>query len=308
MAAAVLSVAPQRRRLRRNRLLRHSPRPWHPSPTSRPFSKKRASARHESDLRSSSLNHTSDQHPWFKKARKARPGSKARDFYVWSDTAERFKEARVMISDEESTNWTWDPEAKAYYWHRFFRHMPELNYENAEVQLEIIKVADFWLKMGIDGFRLPSIPFLFEEEGTSCENLPQTHQYLRKLRTHIDKNFKNRILIAEANLWPEDAASYFGEGKECHMNFHYPLMPRLFLALRTEDSYPIVDIIEQTPETPDNTQWAVFLRNHDEIGLEMVTDEEKDYLLKAYATDPGTKFNVGIRRRLAPLLGNAEEK
>ncbi len=254
------------------------------------------------------LNHTSDQHPWFKKAKRSRPGSRSRDFYVWSDSPERYKEARVIFSGEESTNWTYDPEAKAYYWHRYYRHQPELNYENAEVQLEMIKVADFWLKMGVDGFRLPSITFLFEEEGTSCENLPQTHAFLKRLRSHIDKHYKNRILIAEANLWPEDAATYFGNGEECHMNFHYPLMPRLFLALRTEDSYPIVDIMEQTPATPPNSQWALFLRNHDELGLEMVTEEEKDYLFKAYANDPNTKFNIGIRRRLAPLLNNDRRK
>jgi len=254
------------------------------------------------------LNHTSDQHPWFKKARKSKAGSRYREFYVWSDTPEKYKEARVIFSDEESTNWTWDSEAKAYYWHRFYRHQPELNFENPEVQMEMIKVVDFWLKIGVDGFRLPSIPFLFEEEGTNCENLPQTHTFLKRLRSHIDKNYKNRILVAEANLWPEDAATYFGDGDECHMNFHYPLMPRLFLALRTEDSYPIIDIIEQTPETPLNNQWAVFLRNHDEMGLEMVTEEEKDYLFKAYANDPHSKLNLGIRRRLAPLLNNDRRK
>ncbi|HEY0743401.1 MAG TPA: maltose alpha-D-glucosyltransferase [Chryseosolibacter sp.] len=254
------------------------------------------------------LNHTSDQHPWFKKAKRSKAGSRSRDFYVWSDTPERYKEARVIFADEESTNWTYDPEAKAYFWHRYYRHQPELNFDNAEVQLEMIKVVDFWLKMGVDGFRLPSVTFLFEQEGTSSENLPQTHAYLKKLRAHIDKNYKNRILIAEANLWPEDAATYFGEGEECHMNFHYPLMPRLFLALRTEDSYPIVDIMDQTPVTPPNSQWALFLRNHDELGLEMVTEEEKDYLFKAYANDQNTKFNVGIRRRLAPLMNNDRRK
>lgn len=254
------------------------------------------------------LNHTSDQHAWFKRARKAKPGSRFRDFYVWSDTAEKYKDARVIIQSDESGNWSWDPEAKAYYWHRFYRHQPELNYENAEVQMEMIKIIDFWLKLGVDGFRLASVPFLFEEEGTNCENLPQTHAFLKKIRNHIDKHYKNRILIAEANLWPEDAASYFGEGKECHMNFNYPLMPRLFLGLRTEDSYPIIDIMEQTPETPPNSQWALFLRNHDELGLEMVTEEEKDYLFKAYATDVNTKFNIGIRRRLAPMLNNDRRK
>lgn len=254
------------------------------------------------------LNHTSDQHTWFQKSRKARAGSRHKDYYVWSETPDKYKEARIMFANEESSNWTWDQEAKSYYWHRFYRHQPELNFENPEVQLEMIKVADFWLKMGVDGFRLSSVPFLFEEEGTSCENLPQTHDFLRRLRTHIDKEYKDRILIAEANLWPEDAAAYFGGGKECHMNFNYPLMPRLFLALRTEDSYPIIDIMEQTPETPANSQWALFLRNHDEIGLEMVTEEEKDYLFKAYAKDPHSKHNLGIRRRLAPLLSNDRRK
>ncbi|MEO7990021.1 MAG: maltose alpha-D-glucosyltransferase [Chryseolinea sp.] len=254
------------------------------------------------------LNHTSDQHAWFKRSRKAKSGSRYRDLYVWSDTQDKYKEARVMFSEEESTNWSWDPEAKAYFWHRFYRHQPELNFDNAEVQLEMIKIVDFWMKMGVDGFRLPSVPFLFEEEGTSCENLPQTHVFLKKLRSHIDKHYKNRILIAEANLWPEDAAEYFGDGQECHMNFHYPLMPRMFLALRTEDSYPITDIIEQTPATPLNSQWALFLRNHDELGLEMVTEEEKDYLFKAYASDSNLKYNVGIRRRLAPLLNNDRRK
>jgi maltose alpha-D-glucosyltransferase/alpha-amylase len=254
------------------------------------------------------LNHTSDQHPWFQKSRRARAGSRYKDYYVWNSTPDKYKEARVMFAGEEPSNWTWDNEAKAYYWHRFYRHQPELNFENPEVQLDMLKTADFWLKLGVDGFRLASVPFLFEEEGTNCENLPQTHNFLKKLRSHIDKQYKDRILMAEANLWPEDAASYFGEGKECHMNFNYPLMPRLFLGLRTEDSYPIIDIIEQTPGTPPNSQWALFLRNHDEIGLEMVTEEEKDYLFKAYAIDPNTKHNIGIRRRLAPLLNNDRRK
>lgn len=254
------------------------------------------------------LNHTSDQHPWFQKSRKARTGSRYKDYYVWNDTPDKYKEARIMFMDEESSNWTWDNEAKAYFWHRFYHHQPELNFENPEVQLEMIKVVDFWMKMGVDGFRLPSVPFLFEEEGTNCENLPQTHTFLKRLRSHIDKHYEDKVLIAEANLWPEDAAEYFGEGQECHMNFHYPLMPRLFLGLRTEDTYPIIDIIEQTPTTPPNSQWALFLRNHDEIGLDMVTEEEKDYLFKAYANDPHTKHNLGIRRRLAPLLNNDRRK
>lgn len=254
------------------------------------------------------LNHTSDQHPWFRKARRAKPGSRAREFYVWSDTPEKYKDARVLFNYEGASNWVWDPEANAYYFSRFGKYLPELNYDNPEVQLEIIKIADFWLKMGVDGLRLSCIPFLFEEEGTTCENLPQTHAYLKKLRSHIDKCYKDKVLIGEANLWPEDASSYFGKGDECHMNFHYPLMPRLFLALRTEDSFPIRDIIEQTPPSPRNCQWALFLRNHDELALEMVTDEEKDYLFKAYASDPNSKFNTGINRRLAPLLNNDRRK
>jgi maltose alpha-D-glucosyltransferase / alpha-amylase len=254
------------------------------------------------------LNHTSDQHPWFERSRKARAGSRYKDYYVWSDTPDKYKEARVMFSDEESSNWSWDNEAKAYFWHRFYKHQPELNFENPEVQLEMFKVVDFWMKLGVDGFRLSSVTFLFEEEGTSCENLPATHSFLKKLRAHIDRHYENRILIAEANLWPEDAAAYFGEGEECHMSFNYPLMPRLFLGLRTEDSYPIMDIMEQTPVTPRSSQWALFLRNHDEIDLEMVTEEEKDYLFKAYATDPNIKHNVGIRRRLSPLLNNDRRK
>ncbi len=254
------------------------------------------------------LNHTSDQHLWFKRARKAKSGSRYREYYVWSDTPDKYSEARLIVQEDEPSNWSWDHEAKAYYWHRFYRHQPELNYDNPEVQMEMIKIIDFWMKMGVDGFRLASVPFLFEEEGTSCENLPQTHTFLKRIRAHIDKNYKNRVLIAEANLWPEDAAAYFGDGQECHMNFNYPLMPRLFLGLRTEDSYPIVDILEQTPDTPPNSQWALFLRNHDELGLEMVTEEEKDYLFKAYANDPHSKHNIGIRRRLAPLLNNDRRK
>ncbi len=254
------------------------------------------------------LNHTSDEHPWFKRAKRAKAGTRFREYYIWSDTPEKFKDARVLVAKKDATNWTWDAEAKAYYWHRFNVHEPELNYDNAEVQLEMIKVVDFWMKLGVDGFRLPSVPFLFVEDGTSCENLPQTHKFLKKVRAHIDKQYDNRVLLAEANLWPEDAAQYFGSADECHMTFNYPLMPRLFLALRTEDSYPIADIMEQTPVAPQNCQWVLFLRNHDEMGLEMVTEEEKDYLFKAYASDPATKFNIGIRRRLAPLLNNDRRK
>ena len=252
------------------------------------------------------LNHTSDEHPWFRKARQERKNSVAHDYYVWSDNNSKYADARVIATN--SSNWAWDEEAKAYYWSRFGRYLPELNYENPKVQIEIIKVADFWLKKGVDGFRLSSAPFLYEEEGTGCENLLKTHAFIRKLRAHIDKDYDDRILVAEANLWPEDAASYYGKGDECHMTFHYPLMPRIFLSLRTEDNYPITDIIGQTPSIPEQGQWALFLRNHDELGLEMVTDEEKDYLFKAYANDPETKFNSGINRRLAPLLNNDRRK
>jgi maltose alpha-D-glucosyltransferase / alpha-amylase len=255
------------------------------------------------------LNHTSDQHEWFKKARRSKAGTRSREFYVWSNTPDKYKEARIIFADEGGANWSWDNEAKAYYWHRFRPHQPELNFENPEVQLEMMKVVDFWMKMGVDGFRLPSVAFLFEEEGTNCENLPQTHSFLKRLRAHIDRHYQSRVLLAEANLWPEDAATYFGKGTdECHMNFYFPLMPRLFLGLRTEDSYPIVDIMEQTPAIPDATQWALFLRNHDELGLDMVTDEEKDYLFKAYARDSNFKYNLGIRRRLAPMLSNDRRK
>ncbi len=254
------------------------------------------------------LNHTSDQHPWFERSRKARPGTRPKDYYVWNDTSDKYKVARIVLPSVESSNWAWDPVSKGFYWHRFFSHQPDLNYESPDVQMEMTKVVDFWLKLGVDGFRLASVPFLFEKEGTSCENLPETHNFIRKLRRYIDKKYSNRILVADANLWPEDAASYFGKGSECHMSFNYPLMPRMFLALRAEDSYPIVDILSQTPAATSNTQWAVFLRNHDEIALEMVTEEEKDYLFKAYAGDPQTKHNLGIRRRLAPLLNNDRRK
>lgn len=254
------------------------------------------------------LNHTSDQHPWFRRSRQSKPGNRYRNYYVWSENPDKFKEARVIIKSEEPSNWTWDNQARAYYWHRYFSYTPELNYENPEVQLEMMKVIDFWLKMGVDGFRLAAVPFLFEEEGTGCENLPQTHAFVKKIRKHIDTHYEGKILIADANLWPEDAAKYFGNGDECHMVFNYQLMPRLLLSLRTEDSYPITDIMEQAPVTPPRCQWAIFLRNHDELGLEMVSEEEKDYLLKAYARDAQTKFNYGIRRRLAPLLNNDRRK
>lgn len=250
------------------------------------------------------VNHTSDQHPWFQRARRAPKGSQERDFYVWSDTPEKYKEARIIFQDFESSNWTWDPIAKGYYWHRFYSHQPDLNYENSQVRAAVLDVLDFWLEMGVDGLRLDAVPYLYERDGTNCENLPETHAFLKHLRTHIDTKFPNRMLLAEANQWPEDAAQYYGAGDECHMNFHFPLMPRLFMALRMEDNFPIVDILQQTPPIPDNCQWAVFLRNHDELTLEMVTDEDRDYMYRVYAQDPVMRVNLGIRRRLAPLLGN----
>jgi maltose alpha-D-glucosyltransferase/alpha-amylase len=250
------------------------------------------------------INHTSDQHPWFERARQAKPGSAARNFYVWSDTPDRYRDARVIFKDFERSNWTWDPVAKAYYWHRFYSHQPDLNFDSPLVRRAIFKVVDFWLGMGVDGLRLDAVPYLYEREGTTCENLPETHAFLRDLRRHVDQRFPGRMLLAEANQWPEDAVAYFGQGDECHMAFHFPLMPRLFMAVYMEDRFPIVDILQQTPPIPDSCQWALFLRNHDELTLEMVTDEERDYMYHVYATDPQARINLGIRRRLAPLLGN----
>lgn len=250
------------------------------------------------------LNHTSDQHFWFQRARKAARGSKHRDFYVWSDDPSKYAAARVIFQDFESSNWTWDPVAGQYFWHRFYSNQPDLNFENGEVQKAVLSVVDFWLGMGVDGLRLDAVPYLFEEEGTNCENLPKTHEFLRKLRAHIDAKFPNRLLLAEANQWPEDAVAYFGKGDECHMCFHFPIMPRLFMGLRMEDNFPILDILEQTPNIPEGCQWAIFLRNHDELTLEMVTDEERDYMVSVYAADRTARVNLGIRRRLAPLLEN----
>jgi len=250
------------------------------------------------------LNHTSDEHPWFQRARRAGPGSRWRNFYVWSDTADQYKGVRVIFRDFETANWAWDAVANAYYWHRFYSHQPDLNFDNPETKRALFRVLDFWLDMDVDGLRLDAVPYLFEREGTSCENLPETHDLLRELRRHVDSKFANRMILAEANQWPEDAAAYFGDGDECHMNFHFPLMPRLFMALSQEDRYPIIDILEQTPEIPDNCQWAMFLRNHDELTLEMVTDEDRDYMYRVYAEDTQARINLGIRRRLAPLLGN----
>ncbi len=250
------------------------------------------------------INHTSDQHKWFQRSRRAKPGSLWRDFYVWSNTTERYRDARVIFTDFESSNWAWDPVAQAYYWHRFYKHQPDLNYDNPRVRKEILRVLDFWFRMGVDGMRLDAVPYLVERDDTNCENLPETHNVLKELRTHLDSKFSDRMLLAEANQWPEDAAAYFGDGDECHMAFHFPIMPRLFMSLRMEDRFPIVDMLEQSLDIPANCQWAMFLRNHDELTLEMVTDEERDYMYKAYAQDPRARINVGIRRRLSPLLEN----
>ena len=250
------------------------------------------------------INHTSDQHPWFQRARRAPKGSSERDYYVWSETPEKFKEARIIFTDSETSNWAYDPVAKEYYWHRFYSHQPDLNYDNPAVWQEIIPLLDYWFEMGVDGMRLDAIPYLYERDGTSCENLAETHVFLKALRTHMDKKFPGKMFLAEANQWPEDAVAYFGDGDECHTAFHFPLMPRMFMAIRTEERFPIIDILEQTPAIPDSCQWCLFLRNHDELTLEMVTDEERDYMYRAYAADTQARINLGIRRRLAPLLGN----
>jgi maltose alpha-D-glucosyltransferase/alpha-amylase len=250
------------------------------------------------------LNHTSDQHPWFQRARRSPPGSSHRDFYVWSDTPDRYQEARIIFKDFETSNWSWDPLAKAYYWHRFYAHQPDLNFDNPAVKEALLKVVDFWFHLGVDGLRLDAVPYLYEREGTNCENLPETYAFLRELRAHIDAHFHDRMLLAEANQWPEDAVQYFADGKACHMAFHFPVMPRLFMAVRTEDRFPLIDIWSQTPAIHETSQWALFLRNHDELTLEMVTDEERDYMYRAYAQENRMRINLGIRRRLAPLLGN----
>ncbi len=254
------------------------------------------------------INHTSDQNHWFQKSRRALPDSPEREFYVWSETPEKYQEARIIFKDFETSNWAWDPVAKAYYWHRFYSHQPDLNFDNPAVHAAVEKVCDFWLDMGVDGLRLDAVPYLYEREGTNCENLPETHQYLRKLRAHVDLKFPGRMLLAEANQWPEDAVAYFGKGDESHMSFHFPLMPRMFMSLQMEDRFPIIDILDQTPPVPENCQWAMFLRNHDELTLEMVTDEERDYMWRVYANDPHARINLGIRRRLAPLLANSRRK
>ena len=254
------------------------------------------------------VNHTSIEHPWFKRAQKSPPGSNYRNYYVWSDTTDKYKDARIIFKDFESSNWAWDEKAQSYYWHRFYAHQPDLNFDNPNVQKELLRVADFWFSLGVDGVRLDAVPYLFEREGTNCENLPETYAFLKKLRKHIESRYKNRMLLAEANQWPEDAVAYFGKGDECQMAFHFPLMPRMYMGLQMEDRFPIIDILEQTPKIPRNCQWAIFLRNHDELTLEMVTDEERDYMYRAFAKDDRSRINLGIRRRLVPLLMNDRKK
>jgi maltose alpha-D-glucosyltransferase / alpha-amylase len=254
------------------------------------------------------INHTSDQHPWFKRARKSKPGSSARDWYVWSDTDQRYLGARVIFTDTEKSNWAWDPVAGAYYWHRFFSHQPDLNYANPQVFSAIVQVMRRWVDYGVDGFRLDAIPYLCEREGTNSENLPETHDVIKRLRASLDAFAPGTLLLAEANQWPEDVSAYFGEGDECHMAYHFPLMPRIYMAIGQEDRFPITDILRQTPDIPPNCQWALFLRNHDELTLEMVTDAERDYLWSTYAADPRARLNLGIRRRLAPLMDNDRRK
>jgi maltose alpha-D-glucosyltransferase / alpha-amylase len=254
------------------------------------------------------LNHTSNEHPWFQKSRRAKPGSRWHKYYIWSTTTDRYQEARIIFKDYENSNWAWDPLANAYYWHRFYSHQPDLNYENPDTQKAITKVIDFWLKLGVDGLRLDAVPYLYNRDDTNCENLPETHRFLKKIRKHIDQHYKNRFLLAEANQWPEDAVAYFGNGDECQMAFHFPMMPRMYIAIRLEDSFPLIDILQQTPEIPNNCQWASFLRNHDELTLEMVTEEERDYMYRTYGDDPQMRINLGIRRRLAPLMKGDRKK
>ncbi len=262
---------------------------------------------HKRDLRVITelvINHTSDRHPWFQRARRAPPGSPERDFYVWSDTEDKYTGTRIIFTDTETSNWTWDPVAKAYYWHRFFSHQPDLNYDNPLVLEAVFEVMRFWLDMGVDGFRLDAIPYLIERDGTNNENLPETHAIIKQVRAAVDANYANRFLLAEANQWPEDVREYFGEGDECHACYHFPLMPRMYMAIAQEDRFPVVEIMAQTPEIPPNCQWTIFLRNHDELTLEMVTSRERDYMYTTYAADPQARINLGIRRRLAPLLEN----
>ncbi len=253
------------------------------------------------------LNHTSDQHPWFQEARRDR-NSPRRNYYVWSDTDQVYKGTRIIFRDTETSNWTWDPVARQYYWHRFFSHQPDLNFDNPAVHREMLDIMGFWLDRGIDGFRVDAVPYLYEREGTSCENLPETHGFLKQMRDFVDTHYPGTLLLAEANQWPSDLLPYFGNGDEFHMAFNFPLMPRLFMALRREDSRPIIEIMDQMPEIPLSCQWALFLRNHDELTLEMVTDEERDYMYTEYAKDPRMRLNLGIRRRLAPLMDNGRHQ
>jgi len=253
------------------------------------------------------VNHTSDQHPWFVESRSSADGAK-KDWYVWSDADQRYKDARIIFTDTESSNWAWSNERRLYYWHRFFSHQPDLNWDSPQVFRAVLKVMNFWLEMGVDGLRLDAVPYLIEREGTSCENLPETHAILKRLRAGMDERHPGRMLLAEANQWPSDVRPYFGDGDECHMAFHFPAMPRIWIALRKEDSWPIIDIMEQTPAIPENCQWALFLRNHDELTLEMVTDDERDYMWNEYAIDPRSRINLGIRRRLAPLVDNSRRR
>jgi maltose alpha-D-glucosyltransferase/alpha-amylase len=249
------------------------------------------------------VNHTSDQHPWFQEARKSRDNPK-RNWYVWSDTDDRYREARIIFTDTELSNWAWDPISKQYYWHRFFSHQPDLNFDNPEVVEEVWKIMKYWRELGVDGFRVDAVPYLVEREGTNCENLPETHQIIKFLRRRLDEAFGSNFLLAEANQWPADVRAYFGDGDEFHMAFHFPLMPRMFMAVRLEDRKPIIDILRRTPDIPPTCQWGIFLRNHDELTLEMVSDEERDYMYDEYALDRAARLNLGIRRRLAPLVDN----
>ena len=253
------------------------------------------------------LNHTSDQHLWFQEARSS-PDNPRRNWYVWSDSDDRYRGVRIIFIDTEMSNWAWDPISKAYYWHRFFSHQPDLNYDDPEVREAMWGVIKFWMDMGVDGMRLDAVPYLAEREGTSCENLPETHEILKFLRHRLDEHYPDRMFLAEANQWPSEVRPYFGDGDECHMAFHFPLMPRIFMAIKLEDRKPVIEILQQTPEIPDTCQWAIFLRNHDELTLEMVTDEERDYMYDEYAKDPTVRLNLGIRRRLAPLLDNDRRK
>jgi maltose alpha-D-glucosyltransferase/alpha-amylase len=253
------------------------------------------------------VNHTSDQHPWFVESR-CNPNGPKRDWYVWSESDERYPDARTIFTDTESSNWAWDNERRAYYWHRFFSHQPDLNWDNPQVFRAMLRVMRFWLDLGVDGLRLDAVPYLIERDGTSCENVPETHDILRRLRAEMDARHPGRMLLAEANQWPSDVRPYFGDGDECHMAFHFPVMPRIWIALRKEDSWPIIDIMEQTPAIPESCQWALFLRNHDELTLEMVTDDERDYMWSEYAIDPRMRLNLGIRRRLAPLVDNSRRR